>query len=391
MIDVCLILEGTYPYRVGGVSTWTHALITGLPDISFSVVHLYAGEAPSAEKFSRPPNLKSVCNLLLEPDPIAANVAELVTHLPEARLYHDLSTGFAGLLGAAANQWYEVPFIITEHGIYWREAEQDGGEVECGMPVPKVGELGRSRASIFREHARHAYAAANAVVTVCEPNRELQLSLGAVPNKCMVISNGVEIPSESQSSHTGSKGDFRVGLVGRITPLKDVKTFLRACRAVKDNSPQAKFFVIGPEDHSLGYYAECLRLVEELDLPDVTFTGEVDVNDWYPKLDIVVLTSISEAQPLALLEAMAHGRPVVATDVGGCRDLVEGRCDAFGPAGVVCAPGDVASIASAIIEIGHTSDQRFSHAGRRRATAFHTQQVVLDSYRRLYEQYLCAA
>ena len=44
MVDVCLILEGTYPYVVGGVSKWTHALVKNLSEIEFSIVHLHSGE-----------------------------------------------------------------------------------------------------------------------------------------------------------------------------------------------------------------------------------------------------------------------------------------------------------------------------------------------------------
>ena len=58
MVDVCLILEGTYPYVVGGVSKWTHALVKNLSEIEFSIVHLHSGEERKI-KFEVPENVKS--------------------------------------------------------------------------------------------------------------------------------------------------------------------------------------------------------------------------------------------------------------------------------------------------------------------------------------------
>ena len=67
MTDVCLILEGTYPYIVGGVSTWVHALIGGLPQFDFSLVHLAArAERERTSKFDLPPNLREIITVEID-------------------------------------------------------------------------------------------------------------------------------------------------------------------------------------------------------------------------------------------------------------------------------------------------------------------------------------
>jgi glycosyltransferase involved in cell wall biosynthesis len=301
-----------------------------------------------------------------------------------------LSTGYAGLIGAAAARRHSVPFLLTEHGLYWREAEQ-GGEFECGVAAPQSAAATRTWVARLREYARCAYDAADVITAVCDANRALQLSLGAEPARSVVIANGVEVPGAQVCARpAGDRGVLRVGLVGRVTPIKGTTTFLEACRVVQGAVARAEFYVVGPGDHSPEYDAECRQLAHRLRLERVTFTGEVDVRDWYPRLDVVVLTSRSEAQPLALLEAMAYGRPVVATDVGGCRELVEGPADAFGAAGVVCPPGDAGAVARAIVRVGARPEQ-FAQAGRARVAALYTRRRMLDRYRALYGRLLSGA
>ena len=60
MNKVCLILEGTYPYNTGGVSSWTHSLITSLPEIQFSIAHVYSGKEPITAKYEIPSNVLSI-------------------------------------------------------------------------------------------------------------------------------------------------------------------------------------------------------------------------------------------------------------------------------------------------------------------------------------------
>jgi glycosyltransferase involved in cell wall biosynthesis len=121
----------------------------------------------------------------------------------------------------------------------------------------------------------------------------------------------------------------------------------------------------------------------------VEFTGKVDARRYYEALDVSVLTSLSEGQPLAVLEAMACGIPVVATDVGSCRELLEGRTPedrALGPAGLVTRVADPEDTARAILRLARDPELRraMGEAGRRRVRAYYRLDQVREAYLELY-------
>ncbi len=114
-------------------------------------------------------------------------------------------------------------------------------------------------------------------------------------------------------------------LIGRVVPIKDVKTFIRAMRRVVNQMPQAEGWIAGPADEDASYAQECENLVRSLGLENhVKFLGFQKVEDLMPKIGLIVLSSISEALPLVILEGYAAGVPTVSTDVGSCRQLIEG-------------------------------------------------------------------
>ena len=115
-------------------------------------------------------------------------------------------------------------------------------------------------------------------------------------------------------------------MIGRIVPIKDTRTFIMAASLLKDMVPNVVAILIGPEEEDPSYAAGCRELVAQLGLEStVQFLGRVpDVMEYLGKADVIALTSISEAQPIALLEAAATGLPAVTTDVGSCREIIEG-------------------------------------------------------------------
>lgn len=91
------------------------------------------------------------------------------------------------------------------------------------------------------------------------------------------------------------------------------------------------------------YARECYALVEQLELKNLIFTGRVNVVEYMQKLDFTILTSISEGQPLSVLESLAARRPCVTTEVGCCRELLEGApATPSARQGTACPP-DVSS------------------------------------------------
>lgn len=115
-----------------------------------------------------------------------------------------------------------------------------------------------------------------------------------------------------------------MGLVGRVVPIKDIKTYIMTAKIVLERFPEAVFYCIGPTDEDPGYYEDCQLLVESLKIQDrFLFTGRADVREYYSFLDVMLLTSVREAQPLVILEAYCAGVPVVSTRVGNVPEMLD--------------------------------------------------------------------
>ena len=385
MNDVCLILEGSYPYRTGGVSAWLHHLVRDLDDVRFTVAHLRDDDDPIPTPAYRPPPNVEIVDVPVDPERADVDAA-LVASLPDAGVYHALSTGQAGAAAARVAEQRGRPMLLTEHGLAWHEASiglPSGCKPTRTRPHQTPDEL-RERAADIGAMAREAYTSADVITTVCASNARAQRAAGAPADRMHVLPNPVAPTPDAPAAPAG--GAFRVGLVGRVVAVKDVATFLHAAAIVAAERPDASFAIVGPTDHEPAYVDRCRQLATELEIGDqVTFTGETDPSAWYPRLDAVALTSISEASPLALLEAMSHGRPVVATDVGGCAELV-------GDAGFIVPPRDPAAAAKALLWIAASPHlrRRLGAAGRLRTRAEHDPAAVHGAYHELYARALSA-
>lgn len=119
-----------------------------------------------------------------------------------------------------------------------------------------------------------------------------------------------------------SRERLRVGIVGRLAPVKNHRMFLEAVKYLKQRGKTRRFLFIVVGDGELR--EELMRYAEELGVEEsVRFLGwRRDMPSVYRALDVVVLTSLNEGTPVTLIEAMAAGRPVVATEVGGVSDLL---------------------------------------------------------------------
>ncbi len=235
---------------------------------------------------------------------------------PEADIYHAVSTGFAGMAALAARLRHKKPFLLTEHGLYHKERE---------MEIRKTSIVkGYQRdmwTKIYNKISRICYTHADHITALFEENRQKQLDLGAPADRTEVIPNGIDV--ERFTIKREPKPGFHVGLVGRVVPIKDIKTFIATCKIVADRVPEARFYCIGPTDEDEGYYEECKLLVENLKIQEVfEFTGRQDVRDYYKFLDVLMLTSVREAQPLVFLEGYCGGVPAVSTIVGNVPELL---------------------------------------------------------------------
>lgn len=308
----------------------------------------------------------------------------LLCEVPEADLYHSVSTGYAGILGACFKYKTNKPYIVTEHGIYVREREEEIIKADWVDVYFK-----HTWIDFFAGMARVAYDKADRIISLFQGAKELQVIAGAPKEKCSVIPNGIKMSRFAHIKPIADDGHpLTLGGVIRVVPIKDIKTMIYAFEVVKRRRPEARLYLIGPTDEDPDYYKECLDIISSINCPDIEFVGRVDVAEWYEKLDVVLLSSVSEGQPFVLLEGMASRRPCVATNVGSCRELLEGNDDGFGMAGEIVPAMNPNLMAKAILRIAADRDALRSMAdnGYRRVERFYQEKDFLEAYRNLYEE-----
>lgn len=309
----------------------------------------------------------------------------LTGDIVEADVYHSLSTGYAGILGSVASYIGRKPLIVSEHGIYTREREEDIIRSDW-----VAGEFKELWIEFFKKMSRIAYLQADIVTSLFYVNKTLQIELGCPEEKIQVIPNGVAV-EEYRDLHSQNKLDkahINIATVLRVVPIKDVKTMLLAFQDVQEQFPNAYLSILGGYDESPEYYNECVEMMQALDIKNVTFFGRVNVKDYMPDIDLLLLSSISEGQPLAILEGMAAGIPFVCTNVGDCRSLLEGNeGDDLGKAGIIVPVMDSKAMAEAIIYLAKHPDERkrMGETGKCRVEKYYQKDIFLKKYRDMYQ------
>lgn len=231
------------------------------------------------------------------------------------------------------------------------------------------------------------------VVSEAQRNEIIERYKVTKPKKVRVIPLGLEL--ESLFSIQMCNGNFRrqmnirgdstvIGIIGRLVPVKNHRMFLDAVKRLSvysDNSVNAnyKFLIIGDgeERRRLEEYAKTLGLDG-----NVIFCGWwEDMVEVYSDLDIVALTSLNEGTPLTLIEALAAGRPVVATNVGGVADVVRD-----GVNGYLVPSGDVESFSQRLADLLRDSQKRrdFGLKGREIVRAKFSKERLIEDIKRLY-------
>ena len=492
--DVGLLLEGTYPYVSGGVSSWVHQIINGFPDLTFAicflgsrrqdygekkfqlpanVVHLeehYLSEAGGAPPvaamagdsemfdvnrelhayFREPKRLAERGAAVLEQlsgelegrmdrsqflyteaswnytaeqykehctDPSFVDyfwtvrtmhtpiwvLSAIVENFPTVRCYHTVSTGYAGFLGALLKRRHGKSLILSEHGIYTKERRIDLYAARWIADNRTVLQRDPTQAGYFRALwirffealGRMCYDASDQVIALYEANRLRQILDGAQAARTSNIANGIDVV------RFGALRALRpdaippiMCLIGRVVPIKDIKTFIRATRIMASRRPDIEAWIAGPEEESPDYVLECRELVKSLGLENnVKFLGFQKLTELLPKIGLVVLSSISEALPLVLLEGYAAGVPAVSTDVGSCRQLIYGLDEedkALGASGAVVGIADPQALAEAALHF--LTDAPAWHAaaqaGIARVQRYYTHPVMFGRYRAVYDKAL---
>lgn len=299
-----------------------------------------------------------------------------------ADFYHSASGGYAGVLGSMQRSLYQKPFLMSEHGFYTREREEEIIKADWVQGVYKDLWIAQ-----FRKIGACCYRYASRVTALYEGGRQIQIESGCPAEKTLVIPNGIN-PARFQSAPQKAPDDpfIHVGALLRVTPIKDVKTMIRAYALAKERCPRLKLWIMGPLDETPDYAAECMELARDLDARDVAFTGPVRPEDRIGRMDILLLSSLSEGQPLAILEGFSAKKPFIATDVGNCRGLLEGERDDWGPAGIVVPIMGVQQMADAIVRLAGDPElrRRMGEIGNRRVRRFYDQRDIMRQYRGVY-------
>lgn len=329
----------------------------------------------------------------------------LIPKLPEAGCYHAISTGYAGLMLARAHLETGRPTLLTEHGIYTNERRIELAmadwlyEVKSNrLALENIGhELRAIWVHAFVSYAQLCYESTSEIITLFQENRTLQLFEGASQAKTRLIPNGIDVAHYQQLGRWDPENRAAtVALIARVVSIKDVISFVRAAKILLDLYPGVRLWVLGSMDEEPEYAAECRRLAQDLGIGDrIAFKGHVDIDDYLPQIDVVVLTSISEAQPLALLEAAAAGIPCVATDVGGCREFVFGHFAETPPLGACGAITPLANPEATAHEIfrllqDQAHYERCREAAQKRVATYYNKTNMQETYRALYDHYLMA-
>lgn len=308
----------------------------------------------------------------------------LMQDMPRADLYHSVSTGYAGILASYAKFLYNKPFVLSEHGIYTREREEEIIKADWVKGYYKEVWI-----NYFYNLSRCAYNSADIVISLFDTNKELQIELGCPEEKISIIPNGIEVSKFKDIPVKRDEHSINIGAIVRVVPIKDIKTMLQSFNIVKNEIKNAKLYIMGPTDDDPEYYDECLELVRQLDLQDVYFTGTVNITEYIGKMDILVLTSISEGQPLAVMEGMAAQKPHVCTNVGDCKGLVYGKQDHYGQAGFIEYIMDYDGIAQSIIKLCNDENLR-NEMGQNayyRVSNLYKKEDFIIKYKRIYEQF----
>lgn len=306
------------------------------------------------------------------------------TNVPDADAYHAISTGYGGLLASMGAYVNKKPLLLTEHGIYTREREE---EIIRAKWVARA--FKKHWIDFFYMLSDLIYSRAFRVTSLFTNAMRTQIDMGCDGGKCRVIENGISYERLCNIPLKEEDGIVDIGAVVRLAPIKDIKTMIYAFFELAARMDNVRLHIMGGVDDE-EYANECYALVKQLRLEDkIIFTGRVNIIEYFEKLDFTLLTSISEVQPLSVLESFAAKRPCVTTDVGCCRELLLGKpSDTLGRAGYCVPPMQREKLADAMEILCESRELRLQmgEIGQKRTHEYFRYNIMLTKYRDLYKE-----
>jgi hypothetical protein len=386
-MNVLLIIEGTYPWYRGGVSEWVYQYLNHFSDYKFVILQIATDEfqgldpntalyplTDNIDDFIRvsPPEMKGEWNQYLK------NWKESISGILSSitgkyELIHTTNTGFAGWLGGKISQTNDLPMLLTEHAIYWKEVEMGAVALECGYKIPQT-KSGLERVSnAFKDIATFTYSNAEHIVTVSEYNIPFQKKLGA--KKIEYIPNGIK---ESWLIDSKSRGKEPVmGWVGRCANMKNPLAFFDYVKAYEKLEVAPVFKMLLSDANEKDLEAKVRKKAEEF--PEVELIWNKSAKKYYSEFDFLVITSHNESQPLVMLEALANKVLPVGYQVG----------DVTQKYGMVFKPSvSILEIAKSIEDLWQNARHFEEYVERRFQLVKdnHTWGTIFKNYRLLMEQ-----
>lgn len=278
----------------------------------------------------------------------------------------------AGVLASIAGRLAGVPAVLfTPHGHIFSQ----------GANIPGVP--GGLKLEALRWVTRAAQGCADRITALSDVDLDQQLALGlSAASKYMVVRNGIDCDRFAGPRPRLAEGGPIIGAVGRFSEEKGHRYLLEAMGILHRQLPSVRLVLVG-----YGVLEGELRgRVSALGLEGVvTFAGERDSAEVLGGFDVFVQPSLYESQGLAILEAMAAGIPVAASDVGGVRDVVR-----HGETGLLVPPADPRALATAIFQLVTDLDRsrRFAEEAGRRVRERYSLDTMLAAYAGLYRSLL---
>lgn len=285
-------------------------------------------------------------------------------------------TAKAGFLGRIAAKLTGVPIIIhTFHGHVFHSY------------------FGYLKTKFFLWLERLLAKFTDVIITVGDQQRWEIIQYGvAEPDKVVSVPLGLNLkPFVATSTDPGqlrrelslAQDILLVGIVARLVPIKNHVCFLKAAKLILEQFDGVRFLIIGDGELRTGLEA----MARELGIESrVIFMGfQHNLRKIYAGLDVVTLSSFNEGLPVALIEAMAAGKPVVSTNVGGVGDLI-----LDGENGLLVPSNDPQGLADAMLYLLRKPERRkmMGRAGRRKAYPQFDKKRLLDDVDSLYQKLL---
>jgi glycosyltransferase involved in cell wall biosynthesis len=285
----------------------------------------------------------------------------LTIPLPQVDVMHAVAAGLCAVPGILARQEQGAAFLLTEHGVYLRERLLALSRIEAASLFDQAFQ---SRFAQILTAASYHFA--DRIAPGSNYNHRWELRNGAEPERIQTIYNGPDPDEFTPVLQPRPAGEpATVVWLGRIDPLKDLETLIKAASIVHGEMPHVRFVLYGKAPRgNEWYYERCVRLRDSLGLQHaVIFAGfAVSAAAAYNEGDFAVLSSISEGFPYSVVEAMMCARTVVGTDVGGVSEALEG-------CGLVVEPRNPEQMAAACLQLLHNPDDCRALGVRARAKA----------------------